>query len=90
MNLSLKLPHRQATGAPMPHRGADQAVSASLCKRTRGLTVHAELDPGAYPKGTKIPDREIKALETTGVLTRHAWHGEWNYTLCPENARVED
>jgi hypothetical protein len=45
---------------------------------------------GTYPKGTKIPDREIKALETTGVLTRHTWHGEWNYTLNPENARVED
>jgi hypothetical protein len=39
MNLSLKLPHRQATGTQMPHRGAGQAVHASLCKRTRGLLI---------------------------------------------------
>jgi len=63
-------------------------VNAIAATTTRtGLTVHAELDPGIYPKGTKIPDREIKALETNGVLTRHAWHGKWNYTLNPENAR---
>jgi hypothetical protein len=25
----------------------------------------------------------MKALTTTGVLTRHDFHGEWNYTLHP-------
>ena len=26
---------------------------------------------------------QMKALETNGILTRHAFHGEWNYTLNP-------
>jgi hypothetical protein len=25
----------------------------------------------------------MKALTATGVLTRHDFHGEWNYTLHP-------
>jgi len=25
----------------------------------------------------------MKALETNGILTRHAFHGDWNYTLNP-------
>jgi hypothetical protein len=25
----------------------------------------------------------MKALETTGILTRHEFHGEWNYSLIP-------
>ena len=91
-----KIEHRLFSHISMNWRGRpltshEVIVNAIAATTTRtGLTVHAELDPGAYPKGTKIPDREIKALETTGVLTRHAWHGEWNYTLNPENARVED
>jgi hypothetical protein len=91
-----KIEHRLFSHISMNWRGRpltshEVIVNAIAATTTRtGLTVHAELDPGAYPKGTKIPDREIKALETTGVLTRHAWHGEWNYTLRPENARVED
>jgi len=56
-----------------------------------GLTVHAELDTATYPTGVKIPDHQMKALETSGTLIRHDWHGEWNYTLNPStNARVEN
>jgi hypothetical protein len=25
----------------------------------------------------------MKALETQGILTRHRFHGEWNYSLNP-------
>jgi len=46
-----------------------------------GLTVHAELDTGTYPRGIKIPDQHMTALETTGILTRHEFHGDWNYTI---------
>jgi Rhodopirellula transposase DDE domain len=45
-----------------------------------GLTVHAELDPGAYPTGTTVPDDVMDRLP----LTPHDWHGTWNYTLRPE------
>lgn len=48
-----------------------------------GLTVTAHLDTGQYPLGVKITDTQMKALETSGALTRHNWHGEWNYTLHP-------
>jgi len=54
-----------------------------------GLRVHAELDTSTYPRGIKIADRDMKALETTGVLTRHEFHGDWNYTLHPATRRTE-
>ena len=44
-----------------------------------GLTVCAELDPGRYDTGIKISDAQMNALP----LTRHHWHGDWNYTLHP-------
>ena len=49
-----------------------------------GLTVHAELDKNSYERGIRIPDKDMKALEETGILTRHEFHGDWNYSL---NAR---
>jgi len=55
-----------------------------------GLTVRAELDDTEYPKGIKIPDKQIKALETQGTLARHQFHGEWNYTLNPEPRHARD
>ena len=42
-----------------------------------GLKVRAECDPGEYPKGTKISDRELAALP----VTKHAFDGEWNYGI---------
>ena len=50
-----------------------------------GLTVHAQLDRATYPTGVKIPDQEMKDLETKSILTRHDFHCEWNYTLHPHN-----
>ena len=48
-----------------------------------GLTVRAALDDAAYPTGVKIPDKDMKTLEANGILIRHDFHGEWNYTLNP-------
>jgi hypothetical protein len=51
--------------------------------RTRpGLRVRAELDPGSYPLGVKVADRELAAVP----LRRHGWHGEWNDTVLPTAA----
>ncbi len=47
-----------------------------------GLKVQAQLDEGTYPKGVKIPDRQMRELEKTR-LTRDPWHGEWNYGFHP-------
>ena len=49
---------------------------------TTGLTVQATLDTGTYEKGIKISDKQMKALEQRAIR-RHAFHGEWNYTLLP-------
>jgi DDE family transposase len=47
-----------------------------------GLTVAAVLDAGSYPAGTRISDAQMADLEDR-ALTRHAFHGEWNYCLEP-------
>jgi hypothetical protein len=44
-----------------------------------GLGVRAELDRGRDPLGVKMGDGELAAVP----LARHAFHGEWNYTLHP-------
>jgi hypothetical protein len=44
-----------------------------------GLTVRAELDTGTYPIGVKYTNKQLDALP----ITRHEFHGEWNYTLMP-------
>lgn len=64
-------------------------VNTIAATRTRsGLTVHAELDTATYPVGVRIPDHQMKTLEHEGTLTRHDWHGDWNYTLNPKSTRV--
>jgi Rhodopirellula transposase DDE domain/Helix-turn-helix of DDE superfamily endonuclease len=50
---------------------------------TTGLTVTATMDHSAYPTGVITTPARIRQLETTGALTRHDFHGEWNYTLTP-------
>ncbi|HEY6373437.1 MAG TPA: ISAzo13 family transposase, partial [Candidatus Sulfotelmatobacter sp.] len=47
---------------------------------TTGLTVRAELDENKYPKGMKISDAKLAAIQ----LVRHAFHGDWNYTISPQ------
>ena len=67
-------------GRPLTsHEVIVNSIAATTTKT--GLTVHAELDTGIYPTGVKIPDQEMASLESSGTLTRHDWHPEWNYTL---------
>jgi hypothetical protein len=81
-----KIEHRLFSHITMNWRGRPLAsheviVESIAATTTRaGLTVHAELDPGSYPAGEKISNAAMKALP----LTRHDWHGDWNYTLRPE------
>jgi hypothetical protein len=44
-----------------------------------GLKVRAELDEKKYPKGVKVSDLQMAAIN----LTRHSFHGDWNYTISP-------
>jgi len=83
-----KIEHRLFSAITMNWRGRPLAsheiiVNTIAATTTRtGLQVHAELDPGTYPAGVKISKAEIAALP----LTRHDWHGDWNYTLRPAPA----
>jgi hypothetical protein len=66
-------------GRPLTSHEVIVNTIAATTTRT-GLTVRAELDPGSYPDGVKVSDEQMAALP----LDRHAWHGDWNYTLRPE------
>jgi Rhodopirellula transposase DDE domain len=84
-----KIEHRLFSHISMNWRGrpltSHEVIVQTIASTTTstGLTVHAELDEGIYPKGIKIPDDDMKALEAHRILTRHDFHGEWNYTLNP-------
>ena len=69
-------------GRPLTSHEVIVQTIAATTTRT-GLTVHAELDPTEYPTGVKISGTTMQALTDNGTLTRHAFHGEWNYTLNP-------
>lgn len=47
---------------------------------TEGLTVTAVKDSQTYPTGLKVTDEEVARLH----LLRDAFHGEWNYTIKPQ------
>jgi hypothetical protein len=49
-----------------------------------GLRVRAELDQNKYPKGIKVTDAELAAVN----LSRHSFHGDWNYTISPKPRTV--
>jgi transposase len=48
-----------------------------------GLTVQAQLDQNEYPKGIKISDEELAQVN----LKQEPFHGEWNYTVLPNNRK---
>ncbi|MGY4544567.1 transposase [Arthrobacter sp. UYNi723] len=81
-----KIEHRLFSHISMNWRGrplTSHQVIIDLIGATTtrsGLKVHAELDDNIYPTGIRISDTEMAALP----ITRHQWHGEWNYTLKPE------
>jgi len=69
-------------GRPLiSHEVIIETISA-VTTRT-GLTVTAVLDTGIYPKGIRIPDKDMKAFEARH-LQRHEFHGNWNYTIPAE------
>ncbi|GAA3087356.1 hypothetical protein GCM10017562_67040 [Streptomyces roseofulvus] len=68
-------------GRPLTsHEVIVQSIAATTTRT--GLRVHAELDTSTYPTGVQIADAEMAALP----LTRHGFHGDWNYVLHPQPA----
>jgi len=81
-----KVEHRLFAHITMNWRGrplsSHEVIVQTIAATTTGtgLRVHAELDTGSYDTGIRIGDRQLDALP----LTRHDWHGDWNYTLHPQ------
>jgi hypothetical protein len=52
---------------------------------TTGLKVCCKLDQNTYPAGIKVSDAEIDALN----ISRHVFHGDWNYTINPKAVTLQ-
>jgi hypothetical protein len=83
-----KIEHRLFSAISMNWRGrplvSHEAIVELIGQTTThtGLTVRAELDRGSYPLGVKVSDQQLAAVP----ITRHDWHGEWNYTILANSA----
>ncbi len=82
-----KIEHRLFSHISMNWRGrpltSHEVIVETIAATTTttGLSVQAQLDTNEYPIGIKIPDKQMRELDTSGILRRHDFHGEWNYTL---------
>ena len=65
-------------GKPLASRQAIVELISSTTTR-QGLTVRAALDTNHYETGIKVTDSELARVK----LTRHDFHGDWNYTIKP-------
>jgi len=81
-----KIEHRLFSHISMNWRGRplvshEVAVELIGATTTRtGLKVRAERDLGLYPTKIKVSDEDLAAVP----LHKHAFHGEWNYTIARE------
>jgi Rhodopirellula transposase DDE domain len=80
-----KVEHRLFSHITMNWRGRpltshDVVINSIAATTTRtGLSVQAGLDDGSYPTGVKVTSAQMAALP----VSRHPFHGDWNYTLHP-------
>ena len=83
-----KVEHRLFSAITMNWRGrpltshAVMLESIAATTTATGLKVTAALDEGRYPTGIKVSDEQMTELEER-ALTRHGFHGAWNYTARP-------
>jgi hypothetical protein len=82
-----KIEHRLFSFITMNWRGKPlvsyAAIIALIGATTTeaGLTVRCERDEATYRKGTKVTDADMAAIN----IVRAEFHGEWNYTIKPNN-----
>jgi transposase len=63
----------------------ETVVSLIAATKTKaGLTVKVRFDKRLYEKGIKVTPEEIENLN----ITKHKFHGEWNYTIKPQIQNV--
>jgi hypothetical protein len=65
-------------GKPLvSHQVIVQLIGATMTES--GLQVCCEIDGNLYPKGVKVSEQQMNAIN----ITRHEFHGDWNYTISP-------
>lgn len=67
-------------GCPLRTREAVVQLISSTTTRA-GLVVQAALDTNQYETAIKVSDDQLASLK----LTRHRFHGDWNYTIKPRS-----
>jgi hypothetical protein len=83
-----KIEHRLFSQITLAWRGRpltsyDVIINTIAAVTTRtGLAVTAVLDTSPCPTGTKISDEQMREIEDRS-LTRHTFHGDWNYAFAP-------
>jgi hypothetical protein len=65
-------------GRPLVTHQAIVNLIASTTTRA-GLIVKAAIDTNRYDTAIKVSDEELARLR----LTRHEFHGDWDYTIAP-------
>jgi hypothetical protein len=82
-----KIEHRMFSYITMNWRGrpliSHEVIINSIAntKTTTGLKINAELDTNTYPLGVKVSDEQLRQVN----IDRADFHGEWNYTISPQN-----
>ena len=54
-----------------------------LTTTAKGLKVRCRLDQKKYPKGIKVTDQQMATIN----IKRDEFHGDWNYTIHPNNTQ---
>jgi hypothetical protein len=75
--------HITANWRARPLTGLGVVVSLIGSTTTRaGLKIRAAADLRSYPLKVKVSDEEMRTI----LMTRHGFHGEWNYTIRPRTS----
>jgi hypothetical protein len=48
-----------------------------------GLKIYAQIDDRVYEKGVEVTDEQLAVVH----ITRHTFHGDWNYTVIPSETK---
>jgi hypothetical protein len=87
-----KIEHRLFAWISQNWRGkplTNYAVILKLIAATTteaGLTVQCQLDTNRYPAGRKISEEQMATLS----IRPDSFHGEWNYTILPRAALIDN
>lgn len=85
-----KIEHRMFSYISKNWRGkplVDRATVVNLIANTKtktGLKIKAKLDENKYETGIKISDEELKKVN----IFKYKFHGEWNYKILPQRAKI--